>query len=118
MKTRNGFVSNSSSSSFVVAVQNTPESLDKLLASVVRMEMISDEEQLWKVAEEQQGGYDGWEEDVQESYFFKEQLKEIRNGNVIVIFDVDWGDEHAYYILNNESKMEELNARFIGDQYG
>ena len=109
MKTRNGFVSNSSSSSFVVSVGNTPEQINNLLMHILGLTISTNKEELMEnlYPEYDEGG----------QYLALETLQALENGDAVINFVVDWGDDTAWSAMNDDNCMQDLGAQFIGDMY-
>jgi len=116
MKLRNGFVSNSSSSSFIVAVKGK-DSRVKLEIEVDLAdygETISDKKQLLEYYKEYHG-YNS-EEDILNEYCadeYKEMLAEINNGNSVIVgsFASDSGDALEQYLC--DAGLQEAKGKSV-----
>ena len=107
MKIRNGFVSNSSSSSFIVKADTSMiecENCKKLLKSLFEIHKARD-----FVVNEY--GFDTWEayiEDLKEYSYYSDSLlaKAVEEDAYIFYADVEYGDEGPYNKLLNVLKLE------------
>jgi hypothetical protein len=103
MKTRLGFVSNSSSSSFIVAVKKNSKPIGTITKTITvdlnnyASEPIKSVEDLYEYFRENYGDKEDWYEDILKSY--KLALKEIANGKDILVGEFGDQDDFEERIL-------------------
>jgi hypothetical protein len=103
MKIRNGFVSNSSSSSFIISSKEKPEMVMKIDVSKISEYEVHNKKELDRYFEENNDYYDSLEDYLEDDYNkeqYRELLNELKEGNTIYIGDVcsDDDNDNSSYI--------------------
>ncbi len=111
MKIRTDFVTNSSSSSFIIAVKNSPSfgNMIKLIARNRRAETISTIEKLVKYY-----GYQfGDDFDAKEDVRFQSMKKAIENGYCVVYISVDYSDAESADFFSHLSTLDTGDGYYL-----
>lgn len=130
MKIRHGFISNSSSSSFIIAIRNINSEIENLpnwakkvvnsLLNSLQVETITNKEELEKYIIDRHGFDETLEELLEDDFYAKDlygvMLKAIESGYMIKDIEVDSNDEYRneffsslpkkpaeIYLIRNES---------------
>lgn len=135
MKVRNGFVSNSSSSSFIIGVKNfegiknenipswIAKLLDKVFSSVMNGEQIKTIEALDKYIMDQYGwGEDTLESVLDDDEYVKTQYDKmamaIRNGYIAIKHNVDYSDQSLSEGFSSLPKEDQGEGIYLIDSDG
>lgn len=119
MKVRQGFVSNSSSSSFILSLPNEERKVTVTVETMLGGDFIRTEEELLKFAK------DRWwineEGEFTEPEYYEEKynklLEKIREGRVILDLTVSYHNEHLNEILGSDSFYEDNDIELIEGGY-